>query len=315
MSFSAAELVDSLPQSNRLNPLKKQWQDYFEFYAYADVLENYIVDLDCLQQEELRTHYQHYRQPNTSIGTCIIVHGYTDHSGLYRHLITNKLQQGWDVLIYDLIGHGLSSGEPYAIDHFYQYALQLQQILDYLAHSQDQTLTSRWQLIGQSTGSAIIMEYVFSGLKDFKQITEKILLAPLVRSHQFLKVKLQYQALRWFMKKVKRRASINSHDVGFLALIHCKDTFRGNQIAVSWVGAMLRWEKDFLLQDVKSDNLFIIQGTDDHTVDWRYNLSAIKQVFPHCEQVMVDNAKHHLVNETPQWRFQVFDLIAEYSQR
>ena len=49
-------------------------------------------------------------------GTVFLVHGYFDHAGLYGHLIKHCLQQGLAVIIFDLPGHGLSSGEKARIE-------------------------------------------------------------------------------------------------------------------------------------------------------------------------------------------------------
>ena len=50
---------------------------------------------------------------------CILIsHGYYDHAGLYGHLIEHLLSSGWNVAIFDQIGHGLSSGSRAEIQDF-----------------------------------------------------------------------------------------------------------------------------------------------------------------------------------------------------
>ena len=51
-----------------------------------------------------------YWLPEKAHATVLIVHGYYDHIGLYRHVIRFFLEQGYAVLGFDLPGHGLSSG-------------------------------------------------------------------------------------------------------------------------------------------------------------------------------------------------------------
>lgn len=41
-----------------------------------------------------------------------------------------------------------------------------------------------------------------------------------------------------------------------------------------------------------------MQGTGDTTVDWRYNLKKIKEKFPASEAVILQQARHHLANES-----------------
>ncbi|MCJ8337258.1 MAG: alpha/beta hydrolase [Pseudomonadales bacterium] len=255
---------------------------------------------------------QHYRQKYASKGTVIIIHGYMDHSALYRQLIMDRLNSGWDVLIYDKLGHGLSAGARYDIAGFTQYALQLDAVLRYLAGCAEQT--DHWQLIGQSTGAAVIMEHVFnSQMTEFEQLKQRILLAPLVRCQQFNRVKLHYQLMRWLRSKVKRSFSSNSHDADFLQLIRHRDPFTCNFMKVRWVGAMLQWEKEYLLQSKSELALLIVQGDDDGTVAWRYNVEAIKKQFPNSELVVIAGARHQLVNEAALWRDQVFKAIEQYS--
>ena len=50
----------------------------------------------------------------------LISHGYYDHAGLYGYLIEHLLSRGWNVAIFDQIGHGLSSGSRAEIQDFDQ---------------------------------------------------------------------------------------------------------------------------------------------------------------------------------------------------
>ena len=216
-----------------------------------------------------------------------------DHSGLFGHLIKDQLAQGWDVLIYDKIGHGLSSGTQYAIADFSRYAVQLEQVLEHLAGTQNAgqgeiAPAENWRLIGQSTGATVIMEQALnSELQNFQQIKQRLLLAPLLRSHRHLRVKLMYWLLGSFLQYIPRGSSVNSHDREFLNFITDQDPFSGAKIPVNWVGAMLKWQEKFLSEPRCSLPITIIQGDDDDTVDWRYNLQAIRQQFPNSQQYMV----------------------------
>ena len=50
--------------------------------------------------------------PREPRGTLVLLHGYYDHMGLYRHVIDWALGLGFAVIACDLPGHGLSSGAP-----------------------------------------------------------------------------------------------------------------------------------------------------------------------------------------------------------
>ncbi len=54
----------------------------------------------------------------------------------------------------------------------------------------------------------------------------------------------------------------------------------------------------------------VIQGQNDRTVDWRYNLRIIKRLFvPRI--VYLPTARHHLVNESPVIRQQFVEVITQ----
>jgi lysophospholipase len=58
-----------------------------------------------------------------------------------------------------------------------------------------------------------------------------------------------------------------------------------------------------------AQSLQIIQGTGDGTVDWEKNIPKIVEKFPGSSLHLVDEAGHHLVNESVHYRVQVFALI------
>ncbi|NRA19724.1 MAG: alpha/beta hydrolase [Oceanospirillaceae bacterium] len=306
MRIDPNELRQRLPQNNLSASLDAIWLNYFDLYGLGELVAKYHINIDMHTRDKQYTVYQHYRQKKTSIGTCIIVHGYMDHTGLYRHLIADRLAAGWDVLIYDKTGHGLSSGECYAIDSFSQYAEQLQLVLEYLAKCCDK----QWLLIGQSTGASVVLEHALNPVfKPFKQISQRVLLAPLVRSSHFFAVKIQYQLLRFLVKRVKRGKSANSHDADYLNFIQQVDPLTRRWIKVNWVGAMLSWEKRFIGYPASDLALRVIQGDGDETVDWQHNLKVIERKFPGVNTQIIKDAKHHLVNEGKLWRMQVFKLL------
>ncbi|MFT5706126.1 MAG: alpha-beta hydrolase superfamily lysophospholipase [Oceanospirillaceae bacterium] len=309
MCFNPRDLRANLPQNNRQTPLDQAWLDYLNFYDCADLIVDYHLEIDKFLTERGETVFQYYQQKGKVLGSCIIVHGYMDHSALYRHLIKHFLGLGWDVLIYDKIGHGLSTGARYAIDSFTQYASQLQQVLECLAERGENL--KPWMLIGQSTGAAVVMEHALNPIfKSFAQIKQRVLLAPLVQCYKFNWVKFQYQCMRFLITRVKRGRSENSHDLQYLDFIRTADPFSSQYIQLNWIGAMLSWAKHFTQYAPCAMPVLIIQGSDDQTVNWQYNVAVIAQQFPKSELCIIDGGKHHLVNEAIKWRHQVFAKIA-----
>jgi len=57
--------------------------------------------------------------------------------------------------------------------------------------------------------------------------------------------------------------------------------------------------------------IHIIQGTGDTTVDWQRNLPLIKNKFPQSTVYKIDDARHHLVNESEDYRAMAFEKVSE----
>ena len=85
-------------------------------------LERYLghYGLDALRSEDIAVHAGHLEAggfrlwaqlwtPRKPRGTVFVVHGYFDHLALYRHLLAHLLRNGWQVSLWDLPGHGISS--------------------------------------------------------------------------------------------------------------------------------------------------------------------------------------------------------------
>ncbi|RTE67224.1 alpha/beta hydrolase [Amphritea opalescens] len=250
---------------------------------------------------------QHYCCRDKSRGTVVVLHGYFDHAGLYRHLIAYLLEIGWDVLIYDLPGHGLSQGRPLFIDSFTTYAQQLTALLN----SRRERLAGPWVLLGQSTGASIVMEQQLKfGYGDWP-IQAQVLLAPLVRPCGWQSIVRQYRWLRLFKRTVPRGYGLSSGDQAFLAFVRQGDPLQHRRVPVRWVGAMLQWINEVEQADSLTTQPLCIQGVEDETVEWRHNLGVIGRLYPGLEIKLIEKARHHLVNETPPIRLQVFNLIKE----
>jgi len=287
------------------------WSSYLKMYQLAPLVEQYQLRAGVVSCGHYDLVVQHYMQNGTSHGTVLLVHGYMDHVGLYSQLITEMLGAGWDVLCYDLPGHGLSTGDRYAIDDFSRYAGQLETIL------QQQVLQKPCVMIGQSTGGAIVLAHqkLFTSQHEIDPIEHRILLAPLIRPAQYHVISWKYTLLRFFLKRIKRFHSTNSHDADFVSFIRTQDPLQNQWVAVSWVGAMLEWVGVIEAGKAQLIDITVIQGTDDNTVDWQHNLSVLQRLFPDIEVELVEEGRHHLANEGLPWRRQVYDKITAVLRR
>lgn len=243
-------------------------------------------------------------------GSVFILHGYFDHSGYFRHIIRFFLEQEYNVLIYDLPGHGLSSGKSASIPDFADYSSVFADIQNYC----DQWLPKPWHGFGQSTGSAIFTDFLLRKIKLNKDMPfEKLALsAPLVRPRLWNISRIQLHCMRFFAQQIPRKFTQNSRDEAFLKLAH-NDPLSGKALPVEWLLALDKWIKRIeTSQHSIPVRPVIIQGTHDGTVDAHHNIPVLQRLYQKSGVLWLENARHHLPNEISETRQQYFDYLKQY---
>lgn len=277
-------------------PLPELVQTYNRFYGldFENRFEHLTHQVGSLHVQEFFIVAHVFKIENAK-GTVFLQHGYYDHVGLYGHLIEHLLEQGFNVFSYDLPGHGLSSGERAGIQSFQQYDTVFSRGLNLI----QQYLPGPIVAVGQSTGGAVIVNYLLSrGLTRFTSPFEKVyLLAPLVRPVDWGRAVLMYKVLHPFIDGIKRHFAQNSNNQAFLDFISQQDPLQPLNLKVSWVGALHHWIK-YIENTAPVDlDVTIVQGTDDGTVDYKHNLKILQQKFSNCKITYIENGRHQLVNE------------------
>jgi alpha-beta hydrolase superfamily lysophospholipase len=290
------------------SPMSAELSEYQQYYGLN--FEDWIVDIDhsigFMQTAEFKIVTHLFKQPKAK-GTVFLQHGYYDHVGLYGHIIKYCLQQGFNVFSYDLPGHGLSSGDRAGIQSFDQYDELFCQGLELIQKFMPGPIVA----IGQSTGGAIIINYLLSrGLtKDTSPFANVYLLAPLIRPLNW-KVSLFYYLIsKRFIRKMKRTFSINSHNSAFLDFLKNHDPLQPLYLNVSWVGALRKWIKKIESSAQVDLDVQVIQGTCDGTVDAKHNIKVLEQKFTGLKVTYIENGRHQLVNEEPAKLKQLFSAL------
>lgn len=235
-------------------------------------------------------------------GCVIICHGYFDHLALYGHLIRWCLGHRLSVLGWDLPGHGLSTGPRASIESFDRYVEVLETVMETLGEDLPQPL----HVMGQSTGGAIIMEYLLrEGYREANSpFGEVVLLAPLVRPAHWHRVEVLFRLVRNWVSEMRRGFKVNSNDPEFLHFLKHEDPLQSHSLPTAWLDAMHRWIPEMLAHTPTDISPMVIQGIDDHTVDWRYNIEVIRDKFRDPELVLLGRGRHHLVNDSERVRGQ-----------
>lgn len=219
----------------------------------------------------------------------LLVHGYFDHCGLFNKLIAWGLSRRCNVLIFDLPGHGLSSGEPAVIDDFGHYSRAVDDVL----RAADLPALPLW-VMAQSTGGAAILDFASRYRWPF---SAAVLLAPLVRPANWRRVKVSHMLLGHFIDSIARSFSVNSSDAAFLTFLK-RDPLQSRRISLRWVGALRRWLDQLPRRDLGVGPALVIQGDADTTVDWRYNVDVVRTLLPGSRVDYLHGARHQLANES-----------------
>lgn len=281
-----------------------------EYFAYYGIdLENLLPDVQHRFGTVDSCKYQiacHLYEQKNARGTFFVLHGYYDHVGLFSHILRFFLEQGYNVVAYDLPGHGLSSGKPATIPDFSIYT---QILIDILQHSAGK-LPKPWHGYGQSTGCAILTDYLLT--QNHSELDKIIFSAPLVRPRMWPLSRIQLYIARPFIKQLPRTFTDNSRDRSFLHKAH-NDPLAPKVLPTQWVSAMDRWIRRIERYKQKSPfRPLIIQGTYDRTVDAKYNIARLKELFTDPEILMLEDARHHLPNELKETREEYTDWLSSY---
>jgi len=234
----------------------------------------------------------------------MLVHGYFDHTGIFGKLVAWALEQKCNVLIFDLPGHGLSSGEVAAIDDFGDYAQAIQDV----RHAVPLPQLPLWAM-GQSTGGAALIE--FARRYDAWPFSATVLLAPLIRPAGWRFIRLAYPVVSPFADTLSREFAVNSSDAEFLTFLK-QEPLQSKRTSLRWVGALRRWLSGLAFKDLGVGQALIIQGDHDGTVDWRYNVPRLQKLFPHSQVEYLAGAGHQLANESEVLRENYLATVGQY---
>ncbi|MHC5091660.1 MAG: alpha/beta hydrolase [Planctomycetota bacterium] len=286
--------------------------------VYSEAAKGYFVHygLDCQQSDTQHLFGSfksggfklaaHLYEPAEYTATVVLVHGYLNHTGQFRHLIRFLLEHGYAVAVFDLPGHGLSSGETAAIHSFDQYIDTTQDFMQIVKSR----LEGPFHGVGFSTGGSILIEMLLENMaEDFDRI---VLAAPLIHWSAYEQSKATYIIYRSFTDKIPRFLRSNSSDKDYLIFNKTQDYLHSKHLSLKWVKALFNWNEKIEPMGPCDQEVLVIQGDKDGTVDWKYNLGLVRDKFPNAQIQMIPGANHELFNEAPQYKQQALSLVAEY---
>lgn len=302
--------LQALGPMTRARPGRPPWDEhldrYFEHYRLTPLLTEHVgVHVGFVDAGGFRLWTQVW-SPHEPHGTAFVVHGYFDHLGLYRHLLEWLLERNWRVVLWDLPGHGLSSGERASIGDFDEYGHCLSGLQQHLASCE---LAPRpWIGLGQSTGAAILATDALRR-GEACHWDGLALLAPLVRPWGWQQSSWIHLLASPFIRTLPRKYRANSTDGEFATFLREHDPLQPDRVMIPWVSAMRRWMPRLLALPPNEVPVMILQGEQDMTVDWEWNLDVLMRKFPNATVFRHPEARHHLVNETQAIRSELFEAL------
>jgi lysophospholipase len=300
-------LMDLTKFSFRSKPeVKGEIVKYYDFYGlnFYREFEGLEQRVGWLDASDFRIVMQSFK-PVDATATVYVFHGYFDHAGIYQHLIRFLLKSGFAVVVYDMPGHGLSSGRPTSIQSFQQY----QDAMNVCLAVCKGNMPGPFHCVGQSTGGAVLIDRLMNSETHGEIFDKVVLLSPLVRPKGWESITRLHSIIKPFVKVWYRSFSQNSADVKFLQFLKEHDPLQSKWMAVDWISALKDWVPRIESGKRLKRKVLIIQGTGDKTVDWSHNIDVLKRLFSEVKITYIEKAEHHLVNESVIKRQAVFKAM------
>jgi len=276
--------------------------DYFAYYGleFEGVAhkfgtfesQGYTLAAHCFLPKEYRS-------------AVLLMHGYFEHSGLMAKIIKHLLSKGFLVAVYDMPGHGLSSGESAVIESFSTYSAVLEDFIRMFKEN----ISVPLNIVGHSTGCSAILDYMFT--RDTAHLNKVVLAAPLVRAYMWCFTKFACRLVSKVSGSVPRKFHKSSSDKAFLDFYR-RDPLQQWVQPLVWVKALIDWNKRIAGTATIKKPIMVLQGTKDTLVEWKYNTGFIKKTFPLSDIKIFKEAGHYLFNEGEKVREQVFETVADY---
>jgi alpha-beta hydrolase superfamily lysophospholipase len=126
---------------------------------------------------EAELFYQSWTQPN-AFATLVVTHGIGEHSENYAKAAESLNDLGWNVIAWDLRGHGRSDGKRGHVDRFTDFADDLSAFLSHLHRAS--LLTKPFALIGHSMGGLVVLDHLIRAKAEVPTPMAAALSSPLL---------------------------------------------------------------------------------------------------------------------------------------
>lgn len=226
--------------------------------------------------------------------TVVIVHGIAEHSGRYKKVAKALNDNGYNVIRYDLRGHGLSSGSRGKIKSFHNHIDDLHLIVS------DNRNNDKIFLLGHSMGGLIVNLYAAKyGNVDGIISSGGANLTP--KDAKILKY-IGFWYLRWAKINSKRFDQGLSRDANVLKMKK-DDILNLKYIYISLIGEMFVKGIKYLHQNINkiTQPLLYLHGENDPIVTKEASIYMSKKIPSNDKTLKIyEGALHEILNEINQ---------------
>jgi alpha-beta hydrolase superfamily lysophospholipase len=112
----------------------------------------------------LKLHVETFDATPPARAVVVMVHGFSAHCGMFRHVAASLAGAGFAVTAFDCRGHGRSQGRPGYVKSFSDYADDLGRVV---ARARDRSPGLPLAVAAHSHGVAVTLDYLFRGVGTF----------------------------------------------------------------------------------------------------------------------------------------------------
>ena len=238
-----------------------------------------------------------FARPEKPKRIVLFVHGYLDHGPMFYRLAEYFYQRDCLVVLVDLPGHGLSSGDRADIANFMDYGTVLTSLRQSL--SMDGLPVD---LICTSAGCAAYMQAL--AIEKGARFNRVVMIAPLLRTVWWKWSKVAMFLGGWAMEDVPRRWDKPCPGCRDLK----KDTMQIRKVPLGWIRSFYAWSDRFSNSVLSEDVGLVLQGTKDRVVWWQSNRPLMEMALPNYSWELIEGGGHTLFDDD-----RYFDRIAARS--
>lgn len=225
--------------------------------------------------------------------TIIIVHGIAEHSGRYEHVAKFLNDNQYDVITYDQLGHGKSSGKRGKIKSFHEHIDSLHKVVLH----EKQRKQNKIFLLGHSMGGAVVNIYQVK----YGQIDGIVSVAAATHTPNDMKI-FKYIGFK-YLSFISVSSDIFKNNLAKdpnVYLESTKDPLRLKRLYLSLLGEMFIKGVKYLHKNIDKYNapVLFLHGKDDKIVSPEFSELMFNKIYSKDKEItLYDNGYHELLND------------------